>query len=85
MELGWDTFEDFKDSRMFEFCTCCVCFSKAINFNKKHFDFNINVHSVSSKGKLSSDKLNVIDVWKDEVSINFGVEDNEVGCMQLNH
>ena len=70
----------FKDSRMFEFCTPVVYASqKAINFNKKHFDFNINVHSVSSKGKLSSDKLNVIDVWKDEVSINFGVEDNEVG------
>lgn len=70
----------FKDSRMFEFCTPVVYASqKVINFNKKHFDFNINVHSASSNGKFSSDKLNVVDVWKDEVNIKFGVENTEIG------
>ena len=70
----------FKDSRMFEFCTPVVYASqKVINFNKKHFDFNINVHSASSNGNFSSDKLNVVDVWKDEVNIKFGVENTEIG------
>ena len=70
----------FKDSRMFEFCTPVVYASqKVINFNKRHFNFNINVNLVSPKGKLAQDKLNVLDVWKEEVDINYGVEDFEVG------
>lgn len=74
----------FKDSRMFEFCTPVVFASqKTINYSKKHFNINININVVSEKGKFVADKLNVVNVWKEEVAVNFGVEDHTIGSYAI--
>ena len=69
---------------MLEFCTPVVFASqKTINYNKKHFNININTNIVSEKGKFVADKLNVVNVWKEEVAINFGVEDYAIGSYAI--
>lgn len=70
----------FEDNRIYEFCTPIVFASiKVMNFFKKNLKINVNLHSVDNVEKVADGKLNVINVWKENVDIKYGKEDNIIG------
>lgn len=70
----------FEDNRMLEFCTPVIFASiKTMSFVKNHFELNMNLHSIQNVDQLVHGKLNVVNCWKENVDINFGVEDTKIG------
>lgn len=70
----------FEDSRMLDFCTPIIFASvKTMSFLKKHFNLSLNFQGIEKPSEAIEGKINVINVWKENVSINFGVEDPESG------
>lgn len=70
----------FDDSRMLDFCTPVIFASvKTLSFLKKHFNLELNIHGVDTVSQVVEGKINVVNVWKENVAINFGVEDPESG------
>lgn len=63
----------FKDTRMMEFCTPVIFGStKVVSYHKKALDLDINIHGIHSLDKVVHGKLNVLNIWKDEISIELG-------------
>ena len=74
----------FEDQRSLELCTPVVfCNSRLMQFFKKHFNSKINFHEISSLDKVKQGKVNVFNVWKEGVNIQFGVEDKSVGAYAI--
>ena len=70
----------FDDTRMLDFCTPIIfASSKIINFLKKHYGLSLNFQGIDHPSKAIDGKINVMNVWKDNVSIKFGEEDPAVG------
>ncbi len=70
----------FEDSRMLDFCTPVIFASiKTMSFFKKHFDSSINYHGINHINQVIDGKINVLNVWKENVTINFGEEDLKIG------
>lgn len=70
----------FEDSRMLEFCTPIIFASiKTMSFFKKHFESAINFHGINDLSQAIEGKINVLNVWKDGVSVSFGEEDHKAG------
>ncbi len=70
----------FEDSRMLDFCTPVIFASvKTLSFLKKHFDLTLNFQGIEDASQAIEGKINVVNVWKENVSIDFGVEDPAVG------
>jgi len=70
----------FEDSRMLDFCTPIIFASvKTLNFYKKHFKLSLNFQGVESAADAIEGKINVVNIWKENVEINFGKEDPESG------
>ena len=69
----------FDDKRMLDFCTPVIFgSSKVISFYKKTLDSNVSIHSISNIGQVVDGKINVLNVWKEDVEITVG-KSNEVG------
>jgi 4-hydroxythreonine-4-phosphate dehydrogenase len=69
----------FEDSRMLEFCTPVIFASvKLMSFFKKHFETDINFHGIDKIEDLIPKKINVLNVWKEQVDVAFG-EENQTG------
>ncbi len=70
----------FQDNRMLEFCTPVIFASvKLMSHFIKTYELDINLYGIDSLDKIAHKKLNVINVWKEPVEINFGVEDKKIG------
>ncbi|WP_026913751.1 4-hydroxythreonine-4-phosphate dehydrogenase PdxA [Christiangramia portivictoriae] len=70
----------FDDARMLEFCTPIIfASSKIINFLKKHYKLSLNFQGIDDPSKAIDGKINVVNVWKENVNIRFGEESNEIG------
>ena len=70
----------FEDSRMLDFCTPVLFANvKLLSFFKKHYASEINFHGIDSLDKIIPKKINVLNVWKEQVAINFGEEDITIG------
>ncbi len=70
----------FDDSRMLDFCTPVIFASvKTLSFLKKHFDLGINIHGVDDVSQVIEGKINVVNVWKENINISFGEEDPAIG------
>lgn len=70
----------FEDSRMLEFCTPIIFAStKTMSFFKKHFESGINFHGINDMNQVLENKVNVLNVWKENVEIAFGHEDVKAG------
>ncbi len=70
----------FEDPRMLDFCTPVIFASvKTLSFLKKHFDLTVNFQGVDNVSQILEGKINVVNVWKENLSINFGAEDPEIG------
>ena len=64
----------FEDSRMLEFCTPIIFASiKTMSFLKKHFNSSINFHGINDINQVVEGKVNVFNVWKDNVNIEFTI------------
>nr|WP_321233883.1 4-hydroxythreonine-4-phosphate dehydrogenase PdxA [uncultured Psychroserpens sp.] len=73
-------FKTFEDNRMLEFCTPVIFASiKTMSFLKKHFKSPINFHGINHTDQIIHGKINVLNVWKENVTINFGEEDLKIG------
>ncbi len=69
----------FKDKRMLDFCTPIIFGStKVISFYNKSLNLDIQLHGISNLSQIVDGKINVINVWKEDVEISRGVS-NEVG------
>ena len=70
----------FEDARMLEFCTPVIFASvKTMSFFKRHFDNGINFMGINEGDKVIDGKINVFNVWKENVPIEFGKEDVKIG------
>ena len=70
----------FEDQRMLEFCTPVIFASvKVFSFLKKHFKSNISFQGLNNLDKIIHGKINVFNVWNDNISIEFGKEDKKIG------
>ncbi|TBN03962.1 4-hydroxythreonine-4-phosphate dehydrogenase PdxA [Hyunsoonleella flava] len=70
----------FEDSRILELCTPVIFASvKVMNFFKKHFNSAVDFNSVHDIQNINHGKVNVLNCWKEPVSINFGQEEIKIG------
>lgn len=74
----------FQDMRMLEFCTPVIFASvKVMSFFKKHYNLDINFHGIDHLDKVLPKKINVLNVWKEAVDINFGKEEASIGAYSI--
>ena len=70
----------FEDSRSLDLCTPVIfASSKVMNFFKRHFSSKIHFNEINSINQLTHGKVNVLNVWKEGVNIQFGQENKKVG------
>jgi 4-hydroxythreonine-4-phosphate dehydrogenase len=63
----------FEDIRMLDFCTPIIFAStKVLSYHKKALDINTQVHGIESLENAISNKVNVLNVWKEVVDIDLG-------------
>lgn len=70
----------FEDARMMEMCTPVIFGNvKVLSFVKKNFELTCNLHGIDSLDQLVIGKINVLNVWKESVNIEFGKNDETIG------
>lgn len=70
----------YEDARMLELNTPIIFASvKLMQFLKKHFKSSINFFGIDSPEKVVHGKVNVVNVWKETIKIEFGKEDKKIG------
>ena len=70
----------FEDSRMLEFCTPVIFANvKIISFVKKTFESTSAIHGIDTLEQIVVGKINVLNVWGENVDLNFGVNDDAIG------
>lgn len=70
----------FEDKRVLEFCTPIVYAStKTMSFLKKHFQSSIVFNGIQKSSQAIDNKLNVVNVWSEDVAIAFGKETPQAG------
>ncbi|MFY9243863.1 MAG: 4-hydroxythreonine-4-phosphate dehydrogenase PdxA [Polaribacter sp.] len=70
----------FEDKRMLDFCTP-VLFgaTKVISYHKKALGIETPVHGISSINQITHSKINILNVWKEDVNIELGTSTKESG------
>jgi 4-hydroxythreonine-4-phosphate dehydrogenase len=70
----------FEDARMLEFCTPVIFANvKILSFVKKTFESTSMLHGIDHLNQILPGKINVLNVWREGVDLNFGVNDETVG------
>ena len=70
----------FEDTRMMELCTPVIFGNvKVLSFIKKNFELTCNLHGIDSLDQLVIGKINVLNIWKESVNVEFGKNDENVG------
>lgn len=70
----------FEDPRMMEFCTPVIfANTKVLSLTNKVLGTNISFHGIDNLNQIVFGKLNVLNVWKENVSIEFGKENLQLG------
>ncbi len=63
----------FEDIRMLDFCTPIIFAStKVLSYHKKALNINTQVHGIENLENAISNKVNVLNVWKEAVDIDLG-------------
>ncbi len=63
----------FQDKRMLEFCTPVLFGStKVISYHKKVLDLDTNINGIHNIEELIHNKLNSLNLWKEDIPINIG-------------
>jgi 4-hydroxythreonine-4-phosphate dehydrogenase len=74
----------FSDKRIFEFCTPVLfASSKVFSEHKKALNSEIQVQGITSLDAVIHGKLNVMNIWKEEVAIDFGSPSPASGAFAL--
>ncbi|WP_299221632.1 4-hydroxythreonine-4-phosphate dehydrogenase PdxA [uncultured Aquimarina sp.] len=74
----------FEDPRMLDFCTPVIFASvKILSFLKKQYNINTNLHGIDKTSQILDGKINILNVWKEGVDINFGQEDSTIGAYAI--
>src|SRR5690625_3798692 len=69
----------FEDSRMLDFCTPVIFGSvRLMSFYKKHFGIDINFQGINHLENLIPNRINVLNVWREPVHVEFG-QSNKTG------
>lgn len=70
----------FEDSRMLEFCTPVIfANTKIFSHINKTLGANVSFHGIDNLGQLIHGKINVLNVWKESVIVEFSVENKDLG------
>jgi 4-hydroxythreonine-4-phosphate dehydrogenase len=70
----------FQDNRMLDFCTPLIFAStKTISYHKKALNLEIPIHGITSLSQIQHTKINVLNIWKEDVSITLGKASKESG------
>ena len=70
----------FEDSRMLEICTPIIFANvKILSFLKKELRLEAPLHGIDKLDQMVIGKINVLNVWREGVNINYGQLNNEVG------
>ncbi len=70
----------FEDSRMMELCTPVIfANSKPISFVKKAIGVQTNFQGIDKLEQIVPGKINVLNLWKENVNIEFGQNDSKIG------
>ena len=70
----------FEDTRMLELCTPVIFANvKILSFIKKALHLESNVHGIDKLEQLIHGKINVLNVWREGVNLEFGANDENVG------
>jgi len=70
----------FEDLRMLELCTPIIFASnKIISIHKKELNIDTQIHGIENISKAVSNKINLVNVWKENVTVEFGKETKEGG------
>lgn len=71
----------FQDSRMLEFCTPVIFASvKLMSYFIKEYELDMSVYGIENLQSVVHKKVNVLNVWKEPVDIEFGKEDKAIGA-----
>ncbi len=70
----------FEDLRMLEFCTPVIFANvKVLSFLRKNFESTVPLHGIDTLEQLVVGKINILNVWKESLDLNPGVNDEVVG------
>ena len=70
----------FEDTRTLDLCTPIIFASQqSMSFFKKHFNSKINFHYINNVNQVKHGKVNVVNSWKGNITIEFGKEDKKIG------
>lgn len=70
----------FEDSRMLELCTPVIFANvKVLSFIKKTLELTAPLHGIDKIEQLVIGKINVLNVWREGVDLNFGTNDDNIG------
>ena len=70
----------FEDNRMLELCTPVIFANvKIVSFLKKNLALDSSLHGIDSLEQIVLGKINVLNVWKEGVNLEFGKIDEVVG------
>lgn len=70
----------FEDNRMLELCTPILFANvKIISYLKKTLNLTAQLHGIDKIEQVIPGKINVLNVWKEGVDLNFGKNDDNVG------
>lgn len=70
----------FEDNRMLEMCTPVIFANvKILSFLKKKLDLTLNLQGIDKLDQVVVGKINVLNVWKEGVNIEYGKNDEVVG------
>lgn len=70
----------FEDARMLELCTPVIFANvKILSFIKKTLELTAPLHGIDKIDQLVVGKINVLNIWREGVDLNFGKNDDNVG------
>ena len=70
----------FDDSRMLELCTPVIFANvKVLSFIKKTLGLETPLHGIDQINQIVIGKINVLNIWKENVDLNFGTNDDNAG------
>jgi 4-hydroxythreonine-4-phosphate dehydrogenase len=74
----------FEDTRMLELCTPIIFANvKIISFLKKELNLTAAIHGIDKLDQLVIGKINVLNVWREGVDLEFGKNDTVVGSYAI--
>lgn len=74
----------FEDTRMLELCTPVIfANAKIVSFLRKELNIDIAIHGIDKIEQLVVGKINVLNVWREGVSLELGKNDDVVGSYAI--